>query len=68
MRLLARAVAALALLSLATPALPCGDKEHVKTASTEKKTTTVAKASAAKRGAAPAAKAAGQAKPASAAN
>jgi hypothetical protein len=46
MKLVARAVTALALLAFATPALPCGDKAHgTTTASSEKKGTsnTVAK-------------------------
>jgi hypothetical protein len=45
MKLVARAVTALALLAFATPALPCGDKAHgTTTASSEKKgTNTVAK-------------------------
>lgn len=69
MKLVARAVTALALLALATPALPCGDmgqKEKTATSST-KKSATVAKSGADKKGAAPA-KSAGEAKPASATN
>jgi hypothetical protein len=45
MKLLFRAVAALALVGLAAPAFPCGDKKTTTTASTEAKgkDTTVAK-------------------------
>ncbi len=68
MKLVARAVTALALLSLATPALPCGDTEHAKTTRTEKRSATVAKSGGtAKKSTAPAKKVA-EAKPASAAN
>jgi hypothetical protein len=66
MKLIARAVTALALLALATPALPCGDKmEKTTTASSETKgKATVAKSEKQKK-AAPQAK--GEAKPATAA-
>lgn len=73
MKLLARAVVALAFFSLAAPAFPCGDAQHATTtAKTEKKAdkkpATVAKSGRMqKKGAAPA-NAAGQAKPATAAN
>lgn len=69
MKIVARAVTALALLAFATPALPCGDKAmKTTTASSEKasSSTTVAK-SGEKKAAAPA-KATGEARPATAAN
>jgi len=65
MKLIARAVTALALLALATPALPCGDKMEKTTTASEAKPsskTTVAKSSPEKqKRAAPQAKA--EAKP-----
>jgi len=69
MKLVARAVTALALLAFATPALPCGDKAmKTTTASSEKgsSSTTVAKSGEKKAGAQ--AKGAAEAKPATAAN
>ncbi len=69
MKLIARAVTALALLALATPALPCGDKTTTTTASETKGSSKapVAKSSAEKqKKAGPESK--GEAKPATAAN
>lgn len=69
MKLVARAVTALALLAFATPALPCGDKAKTTTASETKPSSksAVAKSSAEKqKKQAPETK--GEAKPASATN
>jgi hypothetical protein len=50
MKLVVRAVTALALLAFATPALPCGDKEKTTTASSASASETVAKAGTAGKG------------------
>jgi hypothetical protein len=70
MKLFARAVTALALLGLATPALPCGDmgqKEKTATSSAKKSSTVAKSGTTEKKGATPS-KGAGEAKPASATN
>jgi hypothetical protein len=68
MKLIARAVTALALLAFATPALPCGDKaEKTTTASAETKTSKGAHAKQEKQKKAAQAKAEAQ-RPATAAN
>lgn len=72
MKIVARAVAALALLSFAAPALPCGDMGHQKTAKTERKaetkSATVAKSGTAQKKGAATAKKTTEQRPASAAN
>lgn len=69
MKLIARAVTALALLAFATPALPCGEKTKTTTASTAKPSeegTKVAKSGAS--GKQKKAEAKGEARPATASN
>lgn len=68
MKLVARAVTALALLAFATPALPCGDRTKATTVSNEKgkASSTVAK-SGEKKAPAPT-KGSGESRPATAAN
>jgi hypothetical protein len=69
MKLIARAVTALALLAFATPALPCGEKTKTTTASATKgSSTTVAKSGSTEKQKKAATESKGEAKPATAAN
>lgn len=67
MQLVGKVLAVLAVLALATPALACGDKTNTKSAET-KQTSSKTVAKAEKKKAAPQAKHATEAKPASASN